>query len=375
MMAADEHQTLLEDLGSENWLQVRDAVETAGDLLSSRPLDDELAEQIAERLFVLSGHAKWEVRKAVAHALLYLRHDRFHAAISRIIEDENSWVREAARKTLQRRTELTRADMHSEDHGDLVLGLLRELEARHGAHARKAAMRIAGQLHNNFVREAYHEIVKVISPLDAALANLETGLASPISDPARNLSHVRRARKRVVMLTDMLENLRDFTTNAPARFTSEDLLSVIRDAEEVALSCGSGDGDRLVIHHELETGLRIEANRSRLIQAFINIIVNAIEACTDTDRRAELTISAHGQSCAHAIITFADNGKGMGEEALKDCVQLYASGKPSGMGFGLPLAKKIIEIDHQGTLSIKSRQDKGTTVTVILPFEQLRLEG
>jgi signal transduction histidine kinase len=64
----------------------------------------------------------------------------------------------------------------------------------------------------------------------------------------------------------------------------------------------------------------------------------------------------------------------MGEEALRDCVLLYSSGKPSGMGFGLPLAKKIIEIDHRGTLSIESRTGVGTIATVVLPIEQMRSE-
>ena len=64
----------------------------------------------------------------------------------------------------------------------------------------------------------------------------------------------------------------------------------------------------------------------------------------------------------------------MGEEALRDCVLLYSSGKPGGMGFGLPLAKKIIEVDHRGTLSIESRKNEGTIVRLVLPIEQASSE-
>ncbi len=92
-------------------------------------------------------------------------------------------------------------------------------------------------------------------------------------------------------------------------------------------------------------------------------------------RRGVLTISGSPQTETHIKIAIADNGCGMSEEALRDCVLLYSSGKPNGMGFGLPLAKKIIEIDHRGTLSIESRDGVGTAVTVVLPVEQARCGG
>lgn len=64
----------------------------------------------------------------------------------------------------------------------------------------------------------------------------------------------------------------------------------------------------------------------------------------------------------------------MNEEAVKDCLLLYSTGKTGGMGFGLPLAKRIIEIGHHGTLSLESQVDVGTSVTIILPVGQLQLE-
>jgi signal transduction histidine kinase len=128
------------------------------------------------------------------------------------------------------------------------------------------------------------------------------------------------------------------------------------------------------VQQAVDDSLKLEANRSRLLQALINIIANSVEACADLTRRGVLTISAELQTDSHIKIAIADNGCGMGEEALRDCILLYSSGKPNGMGFGLPLAKKIIEIDHRGTLSIESRKDVGTTATLVLPMEQLRSE-
>lgn len=373
-MTEGEEQVLLGDLDTDDWGSVREAVERAADCLRTQQVDDVLRAELASRLLRLSSHPKWEVRKAVAHAVLFLRHDAFHAVIARIAEDENTWVREAARKTLQRRDGLTRTDMHGDNHGDTILGLLSGLETRYGLRARRAALNVADHLNHRFVREAYHEIVRIIAPLDASLLNLENELGGVPDIPEHMLAHTRRAKARVGLITEFLDNLRAFTTETPAEFTVEALPPIVTEAVELALSHIDRPAADIDVQQAVDGALKLEANRSRLLQALINIIVNSVEACADLTRRGVLTISAELQTDTHIKIAIADNGCGMSEEALRDCILLYSSGKPNGMGFGLPLAKKIIEIDHRGTLSIESVKDVGTTTTLVLPMEQLSSE-
>ena len=370
----EERHALLGDLDADDWSTVRDAIEQAGGRLRTQDVDDALRSELASRLLRLSSHPKWEVRKAVAHAVLFLRHDAFPAVIARIVEDENAWVREAARKTLQRRSDLSRADIHGDLRGDTISGLLSALEARHGIRARRAAHSVAEHLHHRFVREAYHEIIRIISPLDASLLNLQKELEGMPVVPNRTLDHARRAQSRVRLITEFLDNLRAFTTEAPAEFTLEALSPIVKEAAELALSHIELPIDGIDVRQEVDGALSLEANRSRLLQALINITVNAVEACTKQPRQGLVSISATRETEKLVRISVVDNGCGMGEAALRDCVLLYSSGKANGMGFGLPLAKKIIELDHQGTLSIESRAGSGTTVTVVMPVEQTRTE-
>ena len=373
-MPEEEEWTLLRDLDSDDWSTVREAIEQAGNWLRTQHVDDPLRSAVASHFVRLSSHPKWEVRKAIGHAVLFLRHDAFPAVIARIVEDENAWVREAARKTLLRRSELSRADIHGESQDDAIFNLLSDLEARHGMRARRAVLNAADHLHHRFVREAYHEIRRIISPLDASLLNLETELGGIPGVPDQTLRHVRRAQARVRLIPEFLDNLRAFTTGAPASFALEALVPIVKEAAELALSGMEPPTAGLDVRQKVDGSLNLEANRSRLLQALVNIIVHAVEACTNQPRRGALVISATTQADAHIRLTVADNGCGMSEEALRDCVLLYSSGKTGGMGFGLPLAKKIIELDHQGTLSIESRAGVGTTVTVVLPVEQMRSE-
>ncbi len=374
-MMADAARTLLDDLESDDWSTVRDAVETAGDRLRRRRLDAELAEAIGVRLYGLASHPKWQVRKAVAHALLYLRHERFHAAIARIIDDDNVWVRDAARRTFQRRTEVTRADIHSDDHGDRTLALLNGLEARYGPRARRAAHRLADQMDETFVRMAYHEMIRIISPLDAELINLERELADTPGAGSESRGRVVRAQRRVRLMTEFLDNLRAFTTEVRGPFTSEVLLPLAREAEELALDDLEPSIAAPAIHVAVDPAIRVEANRSRLLQALINLLVNAVEAFRDGGRPGRIEVTAEQLAGGHVALSVADNGRGMDEDAVEECTQLYSTGRRDGMGFGLPLAKKIVELDHHGTLTIESAEGEGTTVTMVLPVEQLGAEA
>lgn len=371
-MVEDEEQALLARLDADDWNTVRDAVEVAGDWLRAGSINDRFRAEIAARFVRLAGHTKWQVRKALAHAMLFLRHDSFLATIGSLVDDENAWVREAARKTLRRRENLTRADIGGTDQDDATLDLLSSLEARHGPRARRTASRIADQLHHRFVREAYHEISRIIAPLDAFLLNLANELetADGISDRVR-LS-CTRAQVRVRLITEFLDNLRAFTTDEPTVFATEGLYPLLQEA--IDLSTGQEACGGIDIRLELIAPLTLEASRSRLLQAFINIIANAIEACSGKAGDSTIMVVAQAEGQNHIRITIADNGCGMNEEAVKDCLLLYSTGKKSGMGFGLPLAKRVIEIGHRGTLSLESQIGIGTTVTIILPVEQFRLE-
>ncbi len=115
--------------------------------------------------------------------------------------------------------------------------------------------------------------------------------------------------------------------------------------------------------------LRIDAHRHRLLQAFTNIVQNAYEAYDRPRTRGRIEIAARRRG-EHVAIRFADNGCGMSEEARCDAFKLYSTKKPDGTGFGLPLAKKIVETEHRGSIELVSEKGGGTTVTVVLPIAQ-----
>jgi signal transduction histidine kinase len=66
------------------------------------------------------------------------------------------------------------------------------------------------------------------------------------------------------------------------------------------------------------------------------------------------------------VITFTDTGVGMSEETLSKLGSPLFTTKAKGMGFGLPICRRMLEA-HGGSLSVESEVGKGTTVTVTIP--------
>jgi signal transduction histidine kinase len=65
-------------------------------------------------------------------------------------------------------------------------------------------------------------------------------------------------------------------------------------------------------------------------------------------------------------IAFADTGTGIPNEIMQKIFTPLFTTKAQGTGFGLAICKRIIEA-HDGTITVKTDKNKGTTFTITLP--------
>ncbi len=92
----------------------------------------------------------------------------------------------------------------------------------------------------------------------------------------------------------------------------------------------------------------------KMRRVFTNIIQNSIEAM---DRGLiEITLE-------NGKIKIKDNGKGMSKEVRERLFEPFFTTKKTGTGLGMTIVKKIIE-DHNGSISVKSEEGKGTEITI-----------
>ena len=117
------------------------------------------------------------------------------------------------------------------------------------------------------------------------------------------------------------------------------------------------------INYNGEDELYIIGDYDRLKQVFINLIKNAIESKDKDFLIIDIKVKKQNKNYKVSII---DNGTGMSREVLTHIEDTFYSTKQNGTGIGVTYVKKIIDL-HKGKIYFKSKEKKGTTVTVILP--------
>jgi len=100
--------------------------------------------------------------------------------------------------------------------------------------------------------------------------------------------------------------------------------------------------------------------------AFLNIIVNAIEAMEKNKGVLTLTTKNAGDQC---IVEIGDNGAGMDEDTLQKLFEPYFTNKPKGNGLGLTNSQNII-MSHRGKISVQSKIGKGSLFVVTLKIDE-----
>ncbi len=113
------------------------------------------------------------------------------------------------------------------------------------------------------------------------------------------------------------------------------------------------------------------ANPGRLLQVFINLIMNALQAMKSSIKEEnEILIStslADGERDA-IVVSITDNGSGIPSSSLEQIFEPFYTTKDvnEGTGLGLSICKTIIE-NHGGEIEVQSRLHTGTTFTITIP--------
>ena len=119
----------------------------------------------------------------------------------------------------------------------------------------------------------------------------------------------------------------------------------------------------------------VRADAEQLLQVFLNLSLNAIQAVAPGGVPGTLFISTalrratrRGATAAFLEVRFRDTGVGIPAGDLKNLFIPFFTTKDKGTGLGLPISQRIIE-NHGGTIEVRSQPGEGATFTVLLPIE------
>jgi len=110
----------------------------------------------------------------------------------------------------------------------------------------------------------------------------------------------------------------------------------------------------------------VMVDREKIKIAFLNIIVNAIEAM-DENGTLHLSTESRNNRC---IVKITDSGKGLSKEDLGSIFEPYFTTKEKGTGLGLTNTQNII-LAHNANIKVESELSRGTTFTISFNFAQV----
>ncbi len=171
-------------------------------------------------------------------------------------------------------------------------------------------------------------------------------------------------------LTNLINNLLDIESLDAGKLSGEldtlDLSDVLRTVAQ-ALKVNA-DEKGLDFEVDLEAGVLIKGDEGRLVQAFSNLVANAIKYTPQG------LVSIHSRTKDNeALVEIRDSGIGIAETDLVKLFERFFRSsdkyvrKVGGTGLGLAIAKAAIE-SHDGRINVESKIQQGTTFLVHLPL-------
>jgi signal transduction histidine kinase len=215
----------------------------------------------------------------------------------------------------------------------------------------------------------------------ATLGTLSMGVAHEIATPlgvialrAEQLGHAfgsdDRARRGAEVIQEQCETIRQIVRGlltlarggAPAMaMVSADTLT----REAVDLCEHRFANARVSLERRLQDGLpSVQGDRRLIVQALVNLLLNACDACRAGGHVA-IEVTSKSGSVRFAVI---DDGVGIPPEAARRMSEPLLTTKPEGEGTGLGLAivAEIVK-SHRGQFDISARDSGGTVADIVLP--------
>jgi C4-dicarboxylate-specific signal transduction histidine kinase len=107
----------------------------------------------------------------------------------------------------------------------------------------------------------------------------------------------------------------------------------------------------------------IWADKEKLKIAFLNIIINAVEAMQGKEEQLDIIIETNN---FQHVVKISDKGCGISEENLSRLFEPYFTSKRNGLGLGLAATLNILQ-SHKANIEVNSTVNVGTTFTITFP--------
>lgn len=204
-----------------------------------------------------------------------------------------------------------------------------------------------------------HEVKNPLAAIRGAVEILGESLPSREGEESEVVSEVL---EQIDRLDRLVEDLLSFARPNPPRKKPVQVGELL----ERTLQMLRGEPLRkgVAIYRNFDPDLPLLwADDTQLEQAFMNVILNALQAM---DGSGTLTVTTwQAQGGIH--VSFRDTGPGLSPESLKRMAEPFYTTKHRGTGLGLSIVQKVLE-SHRGRMRAENHPEGGVLFTVVLPL-------
>jgi two-component system, cell cycle sensor histidine kinase PleC len=227
----------------------------------------------------------------------------------------------------------------------------------------------ANRSKSEFLANMSHELRTPLNAIIGFSEIMTESMFGPLGS-AKYVEYVADIRRSGQFLLDVINDILDMSKIEAGRTDLElevtDVRAVVDDA--VRLVTPRAQQSRVNLAVECASGLTIQADKRALKQVLLNLLSNAVKF---TPENGNVTVSASVYN-SELCLRIADTGIGIPKRDIEklgrpfEQVENQFTKSKGGSGLGLAISKSLIEL-HNGSLTIASVINKGTTVTVALP--------
>ncbi|MDN4054999.1 sensor histidine kinase [Massilia sp. YIM B02763] len=238
--------------------------------------------------------------------------------------------------------------------------------------ANESALKEANRRKDEFLATLAHELRNPLAPIATAGELLRLGRA----DEAQQLRLGQMIVRQTRHMTDLIDELLDVSRVTRGKIKLDrkpvDMRDVLADAIEQTAPQFAARRHRLDTHPAPCPAV-VDGDRKRLVQVLANLLDNAAKFTPDGGRIVVTQTTSDGK----VLLTVGDNGIGMSPQLMDHVFELFTQEtrktdlSAGGLGIGLALAKRLVEL-HGGTLDVASPgEGQGSTFTLALPAHAL----
>lgn len=206
--------------------------------------------------------------------------------------------------------------------------------------------------------EMAHEIRNPLGSIRGTAEILQEGIAP--EDPRREFAGI--LLKEVSRLNDVVENYLGFAQPGRTPKGSFDPQTVLFEIFRLV----EGQARKSGVSLQMEgTYAKVDGDADQLKQAFLNLVLNAIQVMPRGGRLLVSGTLADSHLCLH----FKDNGPGIAAEHLERIFTPFFTTRADGIGLGLAITHRIVR-HNGGEIKVSSIPGQGTNFTLCLRLSE-----